>query len=263
MNRFQEATVERTNTPNAIEDNTWISTISCECGNTLEYEHLEASQAEHSADTYAGLPCPSCQPDTLPVGTKVAYMDMANPYQTAIVVSEDMSSGGLRMQDCIFEDGHTSSVSKRCIEGIGGWRMAEGVATPAEVEDAKERGKAHRAELDRKREEYFAQSKKVEDAVMKAWPDKAKAAIVATLVQNECDSMTDYFATSTSRTVVLGWSKHTRNLFPEMRKHAKLSSIPEVAALGNLPYGIERYSSACFEQGLFAAHFITHFDGVL
>ncbi|HEG44072.1 MAG TPA: hypothetical protein ENH94_08490, partial [Phycisphaerales bacterium] len=34
------------------------------------------------------------------------------------------------------------------------------------------------------------------------------------------------------------------------------------AALGNLPYGIERDPSACFEQGPFAAHFITHFDGV-
>lgn len=67
-------------------------------------------------------------------------------------------------------------------------------------------------------------------------PEWAKAAIIAEMQQDESDSMTDYFNTSTSRTVVIGWSKHTRNLFSEMRKAA--ATFPETAHLGP---GKDRY----------------------
>lgn len=52
------------------------------------------------------------------------------------------------------------------------------------------------------------------------FPDDAQAVIVARLKQNESDSQTDYFASSTQRTVILGFSKHKRDIFSEMRKHA-------------------------------------------
>jgi len=51
-------------------------------------------------------------------------------------------------------------------------------------------------------------------------PEDAQAVIVARLQQNDSDSQTDYFAHSTQRTVIIGFSKHKRDLFSEMRKHA-------------------------------------------
>jgi hypothetical protein len=51
-------------------------------------------------------------------------------------------------------------------------------------------------------------------------PSWAKAALVASVEENACDYMTDYFATKTTKRVVIGWSKHSRDLFSEMRKAA-------------------------------------------
>ena len=60
-------------------------------------------------------------------------------------------------------------------------------------------------------------------------PPTAKTVIVAELRQDESDHMTDYFAYRTVRTVILGFSSHTRDLFSEMRKYA--SNLPETAYL--------------------------------
>ena len=51
-------------------------------------------------------------------------------------------------------------------------------------------------------------------------PDNAVAMIVGRLKQNESDSQSDYYASSIQRTVILGFSTHTRDLFSEMRKYA-------------------------------------------
>lgn len=61
------------------------------------------------------------------------------------------------------------------------------------------------------------------------FPDDAQAVIVARLKQDESDSQTDYFASRTQRTVILGFSKHKRDIFSEMRKHA--SNFEETAYL--------------------------------
>ncbi|KUK76847.1 MAG: hypothetical protein XD92_1028 [Proteiniphilum acetatigenes] len=61
------------------------------------------------------------------------------------------------------------------------------------------------------------------------FPEDAQAVIVARLRQNDSDSQTDYYAHSTQRTVILGFSKHKRDLFSEMRKHA--SNFEETAYL--------------------------------
>ena len=52
------------------------------------------------------------------------------------------------------------------------------------------------------------------------FPEDALGVIVARLKQDESDSQTDYFASSTQRTVILGFSTHKRDIFSEMRKHA-------------------------------------------
>ena len=61
------------------------------------------------------------------------------------------------------------------------------------------------------------------------FPEDALGVIVARLRQNESDSYTDYYSYSTQRTVIIGFSKHKRDLFSEMRKHA--SNFEETAYL--------------------------------
>jgi len=51
-------------------------------------------------------------------------------------------------------------------------------------------------------------------------PTDAQAVIVAELHEDDSDPYTDYYSHRTVRTVILGFSRHTRDLFPEMRKHA-------------------------------------------
>jgi predicted RNA methylase len=60
-------------------------------------------------------------------------------------------------------------------------------------------------------------------------PDWAKSVIVATLEQDDSDSMTDYFNVKSRRYVVLAFSPHTRDIFSELRKAAAL--FPETAEL--------------------------------
>jgi hypothetical protein len=61
------------------------------------------------------------------------------------------------------------------------------------------------------------------------FPASAKAVITAELRENESDTMRDYYGYNVRRTVILGFSTHTKNLFPEMRKHA--ASFEETAHL--------------------------------
>ena len=51
-------------------------------------------------------------------------------------------------------------------------------------------------------------------------PDDAMAVIIGEQHESECDPYTDYFGSRIVRTVILGFSTHTRDLFPEMRKAA-------------------------------------------
>jgi hypothetical protein len=51
-------------------------------------------------------------------------------------------------------------------------------------------------------------------------PDDVKAVIVAELHKDESMPMLDYFGHSTQKTVILGFSNHTKDLFSEMRKYA-------------------------------------------
>jgi hypothetical protein len=58
------------------------------------------------------------------------------------------------------------------------------------------------------------------ERLQKLIPSDAKAVIIAELHEDDSDSMTDYFGCHTVRTVILGFSTHTRDLFSEMRKYA-------------------------------------------
>ena len=58
------------------------------------------------------------------------------------------------------------------------------------------------------------------ERLQKLIPADTKAIIIAELHENESDGMTDYYGYRTVRTVILGFSKHTKDLFSEMRKYA-------------------------------------------
>ncbi len=51
-------------------------------------------------------------------------------------------------------------------------------------------------------------------------PADAQAVIIACQREDNSDSYTDYYSASTVRTVILGFSTHTKNNFQEMRNHA-------------------------------------------
>jgi hypothetical protein len=65
--------------------------------------------------------------------------------------------------------------------------------------------------------------------VLPALPDWVQAIIVGNDKESDCDIMTDYFASHSRQTVYLAFSRHKKNLFPEMRKAA--SNCPETAFL--------------------------------
>jgi hypothetical protein len=74
------------------------------------------------------------------------------------------------------------------------------------------------AQQDRDREATRAAEFKA-DAAGKL-PPWAKAVIIAERVKDQSDSMSDYWGSTTAETVILAFSTHTRDLFPELRKAA-------------------------------------------
>lgn len=69
------------------------------------------------------------------------------------------------------------------------------------------------------------------DAIWKRiTPEWAKAYVVAELMEDDSDIQSDYFGSHTTKTVVLAFSKTTRNNFSEFRKAAAL--YEETASLG-------------------------------
>lgn len=84
-------------------------------------------------------------------------------------------------------------------------------------------GKIHDAEVMERNKLIEARNKiKAEfDSRFKAIvPAGSKSVIVAQLLKSECGDNDDYYGSSTQRRVVLAFSTHKRNLFPEMRKAA-------------------------------------------
>ncbi len=78
----------------------------------------------------------------------------------------------------------------------------------------------NRIKAEKERKEKIEIGKKI--VRIPAW---AKSIIIARLEKNESDSMTDYWGSSTIDLLYLSFSKHDRNLFPEMRKAALKSDL--------------------------------------
>jgi hypothetical protein len=172
---------------------------------------------------------------TVKVGSIVSYGDYANDRKKAAVVAVNaanpnefiigagMAPAGERYS-VIFLDGRRSDTTKASLDGPGGWHYEEGELSYEELAELVKLSEERDIRLEKERKEA-GEARAKREADFKAWvaankPPWAKAVIVATLVVDESDSMTDYFATRDTRKVLLAWSKHKRNLFPEMRKAA-------------------------------------------
>ena len=99
-------------------------------------------------------------------------------------------------------------------------KFLDPLETAALLTKAKEKKVEEKKKAKEAREEYECIAKIGAERLPPLVPTDAKAVIIGTLRVSECDSYTDYYDYSIARTVILGFSKHTRNLFSEMRKHA-------------------------------------------
>lgn len=134
-------------------------------------------------------------------------------------------------------DFHQSEIIKPLSQkfGIGMYYDENNIEFMPEEEVAEVYSKAQAKRVD-KIEKERAEEKRREEvrSVGRQWleknlPTDAQALIIACLKQDESDSQTDYFASSTVRTVILGFSKHKKDIFSEMRKYA--SNFEETAYL--------------------------------
>ncbi|WP_066473922.1 methyltransferase [Bosea sp. WAO] len=90
-------------------------------------------------------------------------------------------------------------------------------------------------------------------------PAWAKAAIVAELIEDESDIASDYFGSKRTRAVILGFSKHTRDLFPEMRAAAR--NFAETARLADAPEAAEHREKYSMGGGFYLKDGYRHSSG--
>lgn len=117
-----------------------------------------------------------------------------------------------------------------------------------------------RIQAQREREEARQESLKRGDALFSELvPSWAKAYFYCELVKNDSDSMSDYYGHTTSKPFLLGFSKHTRNLFPEFRKMAL--NHPETAFLADGPEKFEHRENYSMGGGYYLKDGWRHSDG--
>lgn len=105
-------------------------------------------------------------------------------------------------------------------------------------EKAKEKQESEQQQVEQEKERRKAVKEIGRRWLKENLPLDAKAIIIARLKVDKSDLQTDYYASKTVRTVILGFSKHKRDLFSEMRKYA--SNFKETAYLATYN---ERYEN--------------------
>lgn len=90
-------------------------------------------------------------------------------------------------------------------------------------------------------------------------PAGSKAVIVAEYHEDASDSMTDYFHHKTARVVILAFSTHTRDLFPELRKAAL--NHPDCADLHGAPESAEHREKYSMGAGFYLKNGGRHWTG--
>lgn len=168
-------------------------------------------------------------------GINPNYPDSGARYEIVNLATED-----LRREDAV----HLDWISDKKDERIATYIMGDEPWSGEDVKMLRDAALAKSVvvEDNRKRAEIEHAKKlaKGKELYLKLKPLWAKAVIVGYEEIDDCDIMTDYFNTKRGKTHVLAWSKHNRDLFPEMRKAAKhhpetvhLSVAPKVNENGN------------------------------
>lgn len=149
----------------------------------------------------------------------------------------DTEKGQARLADC----GETSELIE-FLRGVDfGADAAAVVAANREAGQIAEEREQQRQEDEKQAAiEARRQARELAERQTEAWratlviPTDAKAAIIArrvSLDEENSDPYADYYKTQTDEVIILAWSKHTRDLFAEMRKAAK--NHPETAFLAD------------------------------
>lgn len=157
---------------------------------------------------------------------KVGYIANVLPAPSGVFM---IGGGGMSAVEndleIVFDD-HISTLSDSVVKT---WadradQMALKPIAPEQLQTMREQALA--AQEARKRDAVAAREREAAErrAFLEIASDKmpigAKAVIIAELIEDQSDSMTDYFGSKTVQTVILGFSRHTRDLFPELRKAA-------------------------------------------
>jgi hypothetical protein len=161
-------------------------------------------------------------------------------------------SGGMRPNrysvTVVWDNGtHSADLSEHIVQpwadraGHMDAKSAEDVA--AMLAEAKESQRRQQEERQREQEEQRARVDAWQDSIRDKIPADAKAVLIAVREIDDCDTMTDYFNTKTGEMVILGFSRHTRDLFPEMRKAAaRYDATAHLADAGPDAEHREKYS---------------------
>lgn len=99
-------------------------------------------------------------------------------------------------------------------------QMKDESETLALVEEAAKLQKEEEEAAEKERERREQVSSTGRERLRGLVPDDAQAVIIARLQEDDSNPYTDYHGYSTARTVILGFSGHRKNLFPEMRRYA-------------------------------------------
>jgi len=113
------------------------------------------------------------------------------------------------------------TISNYCLNEISVMQTRKQVAYSAEqIRMAKERSnKAINDFNEEAKREYQTRTEAFQASIQV--PSWANAVIIATFTEHDdegSDPYDDYYQSKTTRTIILAWSKHTRMLFPELRK---------------------------------------------
>ncbi|MDZ7823099.1 MAG: class I SAM-dependent methyltransferase [Ahrensia sp.] len=175
---------------------------------------------------------------------------MARVQAEVTIVWNDLTIA--KMPDAIAAD-YIESAARYELPAIGDNATAELLAN-AVAKQEKEFAERKQAQ-DQKKIEVEAYRAQYRDKIP-AW---AKSVIVAELRQDVSDTMSDYWNSRTVKSIVLGFSKHTRDLFPEMRQAAR--NHPDTAHLADAPESAEHREKYSMGGGFYLKTGSRHSDG--
>lgn len=179
-----------------------------------------------------------------PAGAKIGYIAKI---EEASGASFTIGAGGLVRNSSdvvvVFDNDTMATIPSGIVSDWRHWADERRISPVSEEEAArrldiaKEKQTAARAQMARDREEAAAARLAFQADAESKVPVWAQSVIVAELEEDAGDTMTDYFATRTTRTIILGFSKHNRDIFSELRKAAL--NHPDTASLHDAPESAE------------------------